>query len=55
MRYFSPVEVADTLGVSLSTVKRMVYSGQLPAVRVGRQLRVPEDFTDHLVAVETRP
>nr|WP_231121616.1 helix-turn-helix domain-containing protein [Motilibacter peucedani] len=35
-------EVADIMRVSKMTVYRLVHSGELPAVRVGRSFRVPE-------------
>ena len=35
-------EVADLMRVSKMTVYRLVHSGELPAVRVGRSFRVPE-------------
>jgi excisionase family DNA binding protein len=35
-------EVASVMRVSKMTVYRMVHSGDLPAVRVGRSFRVPE-------------
>ena len=35
-------EVAAVMRVSKMTVYRMVHSGELPAVRVGRSFRVPE-------------
>lgn len=34
-------EVAGQLRVSQMTVHRLVRSGELPAVRVGRSLRIP--------------
>ena len=36
-------EVADLMRVSKMTVYRLVHSGELPAVRVGRSFRVTED------------
>ena len=36
-------EVAAVMRVSKMTVYRLVHSGELPAVRVGRSFRVPED------------
>ncbi len=36
-------EVASMMRVSKMTVYRLVHSGDLPAVRVGRSFRVPED------------
>ncbi len=35
-------EVAAVMRVSKMTVYRLVHSGELPAVRVGRSFRVPE-------------
>lgn len=35
-------EVAEIMRVSKMTVYRLVHSGELPAVRVGRSFRVPE-------------
>ena len=43
VRFFTVAEVASILRVSKMTVYRLVHSGQLPAVRVGRSFRVPED------------
>ena len=41
---FLPVaEVASIMRVSKMTVYRMVHAGELPAIRVGRSFRVPED------------
>jgi excisionase family DNA binding protein len=34
---------AQALGVSEKTVRRLVHSGQLPALRVGGQLRLDQD------------
>lgn len=34
-------QVADALGVSEMTIRRLIRRGELPAVRVGIQLRVP--------------
>jgi excisionase family DNA binding protein len=36
-------EVGDRLQVSDTTVKRLLASGQLPAVRIGRTVRVHAD------------
>lgn len=40
-QYRTAAEVADDLGVSLRTVRRWIAEGRLPAVRVGRSVRVP--------------
>lgn len=42
-RFYTVAEVAGQLRVSNMTVYRIVKSGQLKAVRVGRGYRIPED------------
>ena len=41
-RFLTVQEVADLMRVSTMTVYRIIKSGELPAVRVGRSFRVPE-------------
>lgn len=36
----SPAEVMDVLGVGKNTMYRLLSSGQLPAVRIGRSWRI---------------
>lgn len=36
----TPREVAETMRVSTMTVYRLVKSGELPAIRVGKHLRI---------------
>jgi excisionase family DNA binding protein len=43
VRFLTVAEVASIMRVSKMTVYRMVHSGELPAIRVGRSFRVPED------------
>jgi excisionase family DNA binding protein len=45
-RFFTPKEVADLLRVSSMTVYRLIQSGDLRAVRVGRAYRILEDDID---------
>ena len=40
--FLTVAEVASAMRVSKMTVYRLVHSGELPAVRVGRSFRVPE-------------
>ena len=42
-RFLTVAEVAAIMRVSKMTVYRLVHAGDLPAVRVGRSFRVPED------------
>lgn len=42
VRFLTVAEVAELMRVSKMTVYRLVHSGDLSAVRVGRSFRVPE-------------
>ncbi|MFX4295311.1 MULTISPECIES: helix-turn-helix domain-containing protein [Streptomyces] len=41
-KFLTVAEVAAVMRVSKMTVYRLVHAGQLPAIRVGRSFRVPE-------------
>ncbi len=41
--FLTVAEVAALMRVSKMTVYRLVHSGELPAIRVGRSFRVPEE------------
>lgn len=49
VRYLTVAEVADHIRVSKMTVYRLVHSGELEAVRVGRSFRVPEPAMEDLL------
>lgn len=40
--FLTVAEVAAVMRVSKMTVYRLVHSGEMPAIRVGRSFRVPE-------------
>ncbi|MDQ2796801.1 MAG: helix-turn-helix domain-containing protein [Actinomycetota bacterium] len=42
VKFLTVAEVATVMRVSKMTVYRMVHAAELPAVRVGRSFRVPE-------------
>ncbi len=42
VKFLTVAEVASIMRVSKMTVYRLLHSGELPAVRVGRSFRVPE-------------
>lgn len=46
VRYLTVEEVAAVMRVSKMTVYRLLHSGELPGVRVGRSFRVPQDALD---------
>lgn len=45
-RYLTVAEVAKTLRVSNMTVYRLINSGELPAVRIGKSYRLREEDID---------
>ncbi|MCW2781112.1 MAG: Helix-turn-helix domain protein [Marmoricola sp.] len=49
VKFLTVAEVAAVMRVSKMTVYRLVHSGELPAVRVGRSFRVSEkDVNEYL-------
>jgi excisionase family DNA binding protein len=49
VKFLTIAEVAEMMRVSKMTVYRIVHSGDLPAVRVGRSFRVTEkDVNDYI-------
>ena len=58
VQFLTVAEVASVMRVSKMTVYRLVHSGHLPAIRVGRSFRVPENavheyLRESYVGVET--
>lgn len=49
--FLSVKEVAQVLKVSQNTAYTYVRSGQLPSIRVGRQIRIPAGALDSLASV----
>ncbi|CAM3326295.1 helix-turn-helix domain-containing protein [Stackebrandtia soli] len=50
VRFLTVAEVAALMRVSKMTVYRLVHSGDLAAVRVGRSFRVPENAVSEYLA-----
>ncbi|HLS02384.1 MAG TPA: helix-turn-helix domain-containing protein [Beutenbergiaceae bacterium] len=48
-RFLTVAEVAEMVRVSKMTVYRMVHSGELPAIRVGKSFRVPYEEVERLL------
>lgn len=49
LKFLTVAEVADQMRVSKMTVYRLVHSGELEAIRVGRSFRVSEQaLSDYL-------
>jgi excisionase family DNA binding protein len=49
-RFLTVAEVAEMMRVSTMTVYRLVKSGELRAVRVGKSYRLAEDEVDRFLA-----
>lgn len=49
-RFMTVSEVADLMRVSKMTVYRLIHSGEMPAIRVGKSFRVPEAAVGQLIA-----
>jgi excisionase family DNA binding protein len=49
-RFLTVAEVADSLRVSTMTVYRLIKSGDLRAVRVGKSYRLTQDDVDQYLA-----
>ena len=49
-RFMTVGEVASVLRVSSMTVYRLINAGELPAVRIGRSLRVRSEDLDRYLA-----
>jgi excisionase family DNA binding protein len=51
VRFLTVAEVAKIMRVSKMTVYRLIHSGELEAVRVGRSFRVPEQAVSRYLRV----
>lgn len=49
---YTIAEVAQFMRVSKMTVYRMVHSGDLPAIRVGKSYRIPASVVEQILAFE---
>ncbi|QPK81559.1 helix-turn-helix domain-containing protein [Schaalia sp. ZJ405] len=48
-RFLTVMEVADIMRVSKMTVYRLIHSGQMPAIRVGKSFRVPQAAVTQMI------
>lgn len=49
-RFMLVSEVADIMRVSKMTVYRLIRSGDMPAIRVGKSFRVPASAVEEIIA-----
>lgn len=50
--YISVEQAAEQVGVCAMTIRRLVWGGQIPAVKLGRLVRIPADWLDTLKAAQ---
>ncbi len=48
-QFVTVAEVAQLMRVSKMTVYRMIHSGELPAMRVGKSFRVPQAAVNQMI------
>lgn len=46
--YISVEEAAEQVGVCAMTIRRLIAEGEIPAVRIGRSVRLPSDWAEAL-------
>lgn len=49
-RFVTVAEVANVMRVSKMTVYRMIHAGDIPAVRVGKSFRVPQQAVQQIMS-----
>ena len=54
-RYISPRIAGNLLGYNEKTVRRLIAEGKLPAVRLGRTLRLPLEALERILAANAMP
>jgi len=54
-RFMTPTEVAADLRISPMTVYRLIHSGELPAIRIGRNFRVAAVDLDAFLSERAAP
>lgn len=50
---YTPAEVQAMLGIKLQTVYDMLRSGEIPAIRIGRNYKIPKEKFDRWLSTET--
>ena len=53
--YMTVKEIAEQLKVSEKTIRRRIWSGELPSVKIGESVRVAKSDYDAYVAGKARP
>jgi len=48
--YYTTTEFAQMFRISDRTVRLMIRRGQLPAVKIGKQWRIPREAVDSLIS-----
>lgn len=54
-RHYRPAEVAEQLGVTTETLRKLAFRGEIRCVRVGRDRRYPQSAIDEFLTRNTEP
>jgi excisionase family DNA binding protein len=52
---YTLVEFAKIFKLSLQSVRALIRTGEIPAIRIGKQHRIPQTVVDHYFAQATSP
>jgi excisionase family DNA binding protein len=52
---YTVVEFAKIFKISAARVRRLIRKGEIPAIRIGNQERIPQAVVDHFFAQATTP
>lgn len=52
--FYRAEEVAERLGVKVSTVRRWIFDRRLTVIKFGRAVRIPESEVERMIEMGTR-
>lgn len=53
--FYRPEEVAEKLGIKVSTVRRWIFDRRLSVIKLGRSVRIPATEVDRIIRTGIRP
>lgn len=55
IKLLTPEEAAERLGIKVSTIRRRILERRIDAVKIGRNIRIPEAAVEKLIQEGFRP
>lgn len=55
MNFYRPSDVAELLGLNPDRVRRLIRSGELACVQIGKQYRITDEHLTDFIARHERP